>query len=148
MARSHETQATEAREKATELETEIEALEDLRDEVLDADRIGDTRLSKLFHEARTTRKGHWKTVSAFIRIEDGEAVVDHLDKLSDGHWSPETRQRYDAIIGVGVRPFMESAMFKSMVRDAIQHNIDGARQNLQHYREDAKTHEHMAEREA
>lgn len=145
MARSHQDRAAEAEQKANDYQIQKDALTDLKTEVMNADRIGETRLSKLFHEARTTRKGHWKSVHAFITINDGVAEVDHLDKLTDGYWPPETRNRYNAIVSVGVRPFMETDIFKSLVRDDIQRAIDGLKQNEQRYREDAKTHRYMAE---
>ena len=140
MAQDSQQRIDEAREKAEQYEAEAEALEALRDEVLNADRIADTRLSGLFHEARTTRKGYWKSVHAFVNIgEDGKVVVDSLDKLSDGYWSPETRDRYDAILSVPVRPFMETDMFKSIIRDEISQAVSPRRQNAHRYREDAKT---------
>lgn len=119
MAASHQSSDdVEAKIEATN--AEIEAIEALEDEIKNADAIGDTRLSGLFHEARTTSKGHWKKVSAFCNIEDGEIVVDHLDKLSDGRWSPETRNRYDLVISVGIRPFMDSAEFRRAASDDLR----------------------------
>ena len=128
MAASHQTKIEEHKAKIEAKNAEIEALETLQDEISSADKIAETRLSKLFHEARTTKKGHWKSVTAFCDIEDGEIVVKSLDKISDGRWSPETRQRYDVLISVGVRPFMEARNFKRTVQDDITQAIQG-RQN-------------------
>lgn len=128
MAASHQTKIEEYKAKIEAKNAEIEALETLQDEISSADKIAETRLSKLFHEARTTKKGHWKSVTAFCDIEDGEIVVKSLDKISDGRWSPETRQRYDVLISVGVRPFMEARNFKRTVQDDITQAIQG-RQN-------------------
>ena len=98
---------------------EVTAIEEVEQELQNADSIGDTRLSKLFHEARTTSNDHWQTVSAFCNIIDGELTVDHLDKLSAGRWSPETRQRYDVIISVGIRPFMRPDDFKDRMKSEL-----------------------------
>jgi hypothetical protein len=125
------------REKEAEYEAEYGAYDRLTSALESAERIGETRLSKLFHEARTTRKGHWKTVSAFCRIseseESDEAVVevDHLDKLSEGRWRPEVRRRYDLVLSVPVRPFMEADTFRSYVRDDIRRAMQSARQSQQ-----------------
>lgn len=144
MAGSHETRAAEKREKANEYDAVADALEALREEVMEADRIGDTQLSKLFHEARTNRPDAWKSATAFIDIEDGEAVVDSVSKLRDGRWSPETRNRHDALVTVGVRPFMGTSEFKAAVRDDLEQRIRGARANANSAREAANVIEHRA----
>jgi len=65
MAASHRSSDdVEAKIEATN--AEIAAIEALEDEIDNAETIGETRLSGLFHEARTTKKGHWKTASAFL----------------------------------------------------------------------------------
>lgn len=130
--------AAEHRQRAEEYEAQIDALEDLRHEVMEADSIGDTRLSELFHEARTNRPDVWNSATAFIVVEDGEAVVDHVSKLREGSWSPETRDRFDALISVGVRPFMDTAEFRDWVDYQVQEAIQGASQNAHHARETAE----------
>jgi len=126
----------ELREKEAEYQAEYRAYDELKSELEEAERVGETRLSELFHEARTTRS-HWKTVSAFCRVsesdESGEAEVevDHIDKLSDGRWSPETRQRYDLVLSVPVQPFMEADGFRSYVRGDLQRAMHSARQSQQ-----------------
>jgi len=118
MAASHRS-SDDVEAKIDATNAEIAAIEALEDEIDNAETIGETRLSGLFHEARTTSKGHWKKVSAFCNIEDGEIVVETLDKLSDGRWSPETRNRYDVVISVGIRPFMESSEFRRAAKDDL-----------------------------
>lgn len=145
MARSHQERAEEMREKADEYEAEIEALEALKEEVQTAERIGDTKLSSLFHEARTNRAGTWTKASAFVNIEDGEAVVEKVSKLREGRWAPRTRDRYDAVISVGVRPFMETDVFKSLVRDSLSQQIMGARSSYQNAQQRAEDLENIAE---
>ena len=136
---------SELRETADEYDATADALEELREEVMEADQIGDTRLSKLFHEARTNRPDTWKSVTAFIDIEDGEDVVDSVSKLRDGRWAPETRSRHDALVSVGVRPFMEADIFKSLVRDDLEQRIRGARANASEKRDAAKVIEQREE---
>lgn len=129
MARSRQERAEEQREKAKQYDVVATALEDLRDEVNNADSIGETRLSELFHEARTNRPDIWKSASAFVDIEDGEAVVKDVSKLRDGRWAPEVRDRHDAVVSVGVRAFMETDIFKSLARDDLHQRIQAAKQN-------------------
>lgn len=148
MARRHDNDPATHREKANDCERQIEALEALRNEVLEADRIGETRLSELFHEARTSRPDVWKSATAFINIVDGEAVVDHVEKLRDGYWSPETRDRFDALISVGVRPFMDSATFRGWAGDEITQKQAALAQNAHAAREHADYLEHRQERRA
>lgn len=147
MAASHQTRAEEQREKADEYEAVLEALEELRDEVLEADQIGETRLSKLFHEARTSRKSSWKKATAFVDVEDGEAVVDSVAKIREGRWAPETTKPHDAVVSVGIRPFMETDVFKSMIRDRLERDIRGARTNAADAERSAEMHERRAEQD-
>jgi hypothetical protein len=148
MARSHEERAEEQREKAAEYDAVADALEQLRDELLEADSIGETRLSELCHEARTNRPDTWNSATAFVDVDEGEAVVDSVSKLREGSWSPETRDRYDALVSVGVRPFMETSMFRSWAGDDLRQAIQGARQNAQQARRAADDIERLAERSA
>lgn len=147
MAASYQTRAENAREKADEYEAVAEALEELREEVLEADQIGETRLSKLFHEARTNRKSTWNKATAFVDIEDGEAVVDSVSKLRDGRWSPETTKQHDAVVSVGIRPFMATDVFQSMVRDSLEQAIRGNRQNAGDAEKRAEDLERRAEQD-
>lgn len=116
--------------KIEELRNEIEVLEDLDEDVQDADSIAETVLSELFHEARTTSKRHWKSASAFVNIDEDGIDVDHVEKISDGHWSPETRNRYDAIVSVPILPFMVTPEFKQAVRAELRQQIQGRQDNL------------------
>lgn len=134
MAASHQSR-DEIEGQIEDKQQEIDAIAELEIEIMESDSIGETRLSGLFHEARTTSADHWSSVSAFCQIEDGEVVVDHLDKLSDGRWAPEVRDRYDVIIGVSIRPFMDSQQFRHAVESEISQAKRGREQGIQH-RED------------
>lgn len=145
MAASHQQRADENREIADRLEAKADALEALLEEIKTAETIGETRLSKLFHEARTTSKRQWSTVTAFVDIEDGEAEVRSIDKLSAGTWSPETRERYDLVLSVGIRPFMDSEMFVDTISWKLEDISRTARANAAQYRQDADAIERRAE---
>ena len=145
MAASHQQRIEEYKADIEAKRAEVDALESLQTEISSADAIGDTRLSELFHEARTTSKGHWRSVTAFCDIEDGEVVVKSIDKLSEGRWSPGVRKRYDVAIHVGVRPFMGSADFKHTVEDNIQQHIQGRTGTIESLRSSIKNIEHYAD---
>jgi hypothetical protein len=136
---------SEARERAAEYRERSRALAELRDEVLEADSIGETRLSKLFHEARTNRPDNWSAVTAFIDVEDGEAVVSKVSKLREGDWTPETRKRHDALISIGIRPFMDSDMFRTWAQGQIDQVRLGLEDNASHYEERAHMSEHYGD---
>jgi hypothetical protein len=100
------------------------ALESLDETMQNCDSVGETRLSGLFHVARTTSQRHWKTVTAFCDLDDdGELAVTSVCKLSDGRWAPETRDAHDVIINMSINPFMRGDYFCHCVRDDISEKI-------------------------
>ena len=129
-------QAAHQREKAAEYEALADALEDLLAEVETADSIGETRLSTLFHEARTNSAEGTAYVTTFIDVEDGVAVVRDV-KLRDGQWSAEMRSQYDALLSVLVEPLMDSSEFTETLRYNVQYLIRGARNNATECRQRA-----------
>jgi len=143
---SHEARAEEAREQAAEYEAHADALKALRDEVVEGDSIGETRLAELFHEVRTSSPRSWDSATAFIDINDGEAVVDHVSRLREGSWSPETRDRFDALVSISIDPFQSTKEFKQVARFNLNQKIDGAQQNAASARRRAKDAERLAER--
>jgi hypothetical protein len=100
------------------------ALESLDETMQNCDSVGDTRLSGLFHEARTTSPGYWTTVTAFCDLDaDGELEVTSICKLSDGRWAPETRDAHDVILHMSINPFMRGDYFCDRVRDDISEQV-------------------------
>ncbi len=100
------------------------ALESLDEAMQNCESVGDTRLSGLFHEARTTSTRHWKTVTAFCDLDaDGELEVTKVSKLSDGRWAPETRDAHDVILNMSIDPFMRGDYFCHCVRDDISEKV-------------------------
>lgn len=104
-------------------ERKIEALNGLRDDVLNTGSIGETALSELFYEARTTTPNYWNSVTAFIDIDDGVVEIDRVKKLMSGRWDPQTRSRHDMLISVNIIPFMESRVFRDVVTSQIDEEI-------------------------
>ncbi len=89
-------------------------------EVKDADSLGETKFSKLFHEARTStpdnhRTNGYSSVTVQVRIQDGEFQV---------HSKPvKTRQgerlrgtdSWDAKVSLTVKPFMEARIARNEI---------------------------------
>jgi len=85
-----------------------EVVENTIESVRNADSLGETQFSTLFHEARTTGRNRATGVSLQVRVRDGEFEV---------HESPvKTRQgehlrgtdAWDGIISIPVKPFMDT----------------------------------------
>ncbi len=88
--------------------------------IRNADTIGETKFSKLFHEARTTtpsgvRTNGYSGVSVQIRVKDGELQV-HNDpvKTRQGEHLRGT-DKWDSIISIPVKPFMETRTAKNEI---------------------------------
>ncbi|GAB7021082.1 hypothetical protein [Halostagnicola bangensis] len=103
----------------------VEALEDLREEV-QSDPIEQTRLSGLYEEASTARVDLWNTVTAFIDIENGQAVVTEESKLAAGKWAPEIVDDCDAMLTVDVQHGLTEQMFESIVQEKLSELIGEA----------------------
>ncbi len=103
----------------------VEALEDLREEV-QSKPIGETRLAGLFEEASTARVDLWNTVTAFIDIEDGQAVVTEESKLAEGKWAPEIVDDCDTMLTVDVQRGLTDDLFESIVTEKLSEKIKKA----------------------
>lgn len=113
-----------------EYEALADALEDLRDEVT-AEPIKESRLEGLFDEATTSNPDIWNTVTAFIDIEDGDAVVTDESKLAQGKWAPEIVDDCDAMITVDVQYAQMPDEFKYTVLKKIEEKIEAARERAE-----------------
>jgi hypothetical protein len=121
-----------------DLETMIEQLqkerlliEEIRDDVLEADALGDTPFSELFHEARTSKE-NWSKVSAFCDCGGEEVTIEAVDRLLNGEWSPETRQNYDFIISLPVVAFMSTEVARRHIIDELMQALQGKIQSIEH----------------
>jgi len=81
------------------------AIEALIREVGTADRLADTPFSALFHEARTTSRRIYSSVTVRVHVEDGEVTVGDPVKTEPGqHYRPHEGQP----IHLRIQPFMDT----------------------------------------
>ncbi|NKE37571.1 hypothetical protein GWG54_17525 [Natronococcus sp. JC468] len=112
----------ELRERAAEDEAIADALEDLVVELRD-EPIKESRLEGLFDEATTSDPGIWNTVTAFIDVEDREAVVTDESKLARGKWAPEIVEGCDAMVTIDVQRGLMPDDFAYLVGSELQDRI-------------------------
>ncbi|SIS05937.1 hypothetical protein [Natronorubrum thiooxidans] len=120
---------------AAEYEALADALEDLRDDVA-AQPIKESRLEALFDEATTSDPQIWNTVTAFIDLEDGDAVVTEESKLARGKWAPEIVDDCDAMLTVDVEYGQMPDAFKYTVVKKLDAQIEDARERAAAARDD------------
>jgi len=89
MTRDTDDSPADLRERAARDEEIADALEDLLAELRDED-IKGSRLEGLFDEVSSSDPNIWNIVSAFIDVEDGEAVIADESKLAQGSWAPRS----------------------------------------------------------
>ncbi|MDQ2049203.1 hypothetical protein RBH26_01770 [Natronolimnohabitans sp. A-GB9] len=120
---------------AAEYEELATALEDLREEVA-TEQIRDSRLEGLFDEATTSNPNLWNTVTAFIDVEDGEAVVTEESKLAQGKWAPEIVDDCDAMVTVDINYGQMPDDFKYTVVKKLDEKIETAKTEAAQAREE------------
>ncbi|WP_226480662.1 hypothetical protein [Natrinema amylolyticum] len=89
------------REDAARYDEIADGLEDLLAELRDEE-LKDSRLEGLFDEVSSSDPNIWNIVSAFIDVEDGEAVVTDESKLAQGSWAPEIIEGCDTMITLDI----------------------------------------------
>lgn len=105
--------------------TVVDVIDSQIETLSNADSIGDTVFSRLFHEARTTSRRRATGVSLQVRVSDGEF---------ESHKNPVKTRRgehlrgtdaWDYIVSIPVKPFMETQTAKSEIirqlRDMKRH---------------------------
>ncbi|MXV62343.1 hypothetical protein GS429_09770 [Natronorubrum sp. JWXQ-INN-674] len=112
---------------AAEYEALADALKDLRDEIA-AEPIKESRLEGLFDEATTSDPQIWNTVTAFIDLEDGRAVVTEESKLARGKWAPEIVDDCDAMVTVDIEYGQMPDEFKYSVLKKLDGKIEQAQE--------------------
>ncbi|MFC4439564.1 MULTISPECIES: hypothetical protein [Natrialbaceae] len=112
----------ELRERADEYEAIADALTDLVIELRD-EPVRESRLEGLFDEATTSNPQIWNIVTAFIDVEDGEAVVTDESKLAEGKWAPEIVEGCDAMVTVDVQRGLMPDDFKYLVGSKLEDEI-------------------------
>ena len=115
------------REEAAEYDEIVAALEALTEEVRD-EPVKGSRLEGLYDEITTSDPGIWNTATAFIDVEDGEAVVTEESKLAQGKWAPEIVEGCDAMVTLEVQTGLMPDDFKYLVSKELEDAIDDCRE--------------------
>ncbi|MBZ6495707.1 hypothetical protein [Natrinema longum] len=124
------------REDATEYEEIADALEDLLEELREAELKG-SRLEGLFDEVSSSNPNIWNIVSAFIDVEDGEAVVTDESKLAQGSWAPEIVEGCDTMITLDIEYGMMPDEFTYTAGKKLSQRIEEFRQQAAEARQKA-----------
>ncbi|NGM70045.1 hypothetical protein G6M89_13695 [Natronolimnobius sp. AArcel1] len=132
------------RAEAAEYEETVDALEDLVVELRD-EPIRESRLEGLFDEATTSNPGIWNIVTAFIDIEDGEAIVTDESKLAQGKWAPEIVDDCDVMVTIDIQPGLMPDDFKYLVGKKLQDKMDEFREQAAKARQRAADLESAAD---
>ncbi len=128
--------AARLREEADGFDAQATALEGLRGEMAD-EPVPETRLAGLFEEAAGSDPRIWNTVTAFIDVEDGEAVVTDESKLAEGKWAPEIVEDCDAMITVEVGTGWTPERFVDVTREKLGERATEARELARERRDEA-----------
>lgn len=117
------------------MEDKTSTIEDVIQEVRDADSIAETPFSSLFHEARTTNT-MYSTVSVQVRVIDGGKFETHPSpvKTRQGEHLRGT-DAWDTIISLPVVPFMKT----EIARNELVRRLERWKQNEQQKQYMAKT---------
>ena len=121
---------------AAEYEALADALEDLREDIA-TEPLRDSQLEGLFDEATTSNPNIWNTVTAFIDLEDGEAVVTEESKLAQGSWAPEIVDDCDAMLTVDINYGQMPDEFTYTVTKKLDAKIEEARAEAEAARDGA-----------
>ena len=104
--------------------------------VKEADSLGDTQFSKLFHEARTTGRNRATGVTLQVRVKDGEFEVhDKPVKTRQGEHLRGTNA-WDSMVSLPVKPFMDTGT----ARDEIVRQLRAFQRNQAAKEEREKQH--------
>ncbi len=128
----------ERTERAAEYEAMADALEDLVVELRD-EPIKESRLEGLFDEATTSDPRIWNTVTAFIDVEDGKAVVTDESKLAQGSWAPEIVEGCDTMVTIDVQRGLMPDDFTYAVGKKLSEQIEEFRAKAAEARADDET---------
>lgn len=147
------TQPTDPEKRREKAETKRElaaAVEQLRQTLKSAEKVADTPLSKLFHEARTRSRDPHRSVSLFLDY-DHEAETWEASKvtpLQQGeHWNSDARNAHDLTLSIGIKSFMDSDTFRDVIGGDLSRGVQSLKQDAQRYEEGAKHIEQMRNRE-
>ncbi|QKY20649.1 hypothetical protein B4589_009755 [Halolamina sp. CBA1230] len=113
--------------RTEQLKNEMAALEELREELEQAESIGDTRLSELFHEARTADTDIYSGATCILGLED-EAYPTDVIKTRPGEHLRDNPGF--AAVSCPAKPFMTSERFVDIVDEQLWSIIDSKQNTL------------------
>lgn len=140
MTRDDGQSPADLREEADSADEIADALEDLLAELREED-IKGARLEGLFDEASSSNPNIWNTVTAFIDVEDGEAVVTDESKLAQGSWAPEIVEGCDTMVTVDIDYGMMPDDFTYTVSKKLNQRIEEFREQAAEARQKAEDFE-------
>ena len=114
-----------------QLQKERLLIEDTCDDVVNADTLGDTPFSEVFHVARTS-KTYWNKATAFCDCGGEEVTVEAVKRLRKGERSPELREKYDFTVSIPVRAFMDTETARRRIADQLMQALRGKIQSIEH----------------
>ncbi len=126
------------REEADRYEEIADALEALVIELRD-EQLPESRLEGLFDEVSTSNPDIWNTATAFIDVEDGEAIVTEVSKLAQGKWAPEIVDDCDTMITLDIEYGMMPDDFKYAAGKKLSERIETFRADAADARQRADT---------
>ncbi len=132
------------RAAAAEAEAVVTALESLRTDLAEQS-VRDSPFEGLFDEVTTANPSLWNRVTAFIEVEDGEAVVTEESKLAQGKWAPEIVDDCDAMVTLEVQRGLMPDDFTYLVERELADEIERLRAEAADHRQAAAEHEESAE---
>ncbi len=111
-----------------------DALEELVIELRD-EPVKGSRLEGLFDEVSSSDPQIWNTATAFIDVEDGEAIVTDESKLAQGKWAPEIVEDCDTMITLDIEYGMMPDDFKYAAGKRLSQRIEEFRERAEAARE-------------
>ena len=124
------------REEAARKEAIADALEALVIELRD-EPVKGSRLEGLFDEVSSSNPDIWNTATAFIDVEDGEAIVTDESKLAQGKWAPEIVDDCDTMVTLDIEYGMMPDDFKYAAGKKLSQQIETFREEATQAREEA-----------
>lgn len=140
MAWDHSEDPDRLRAQAAEYDDVVAGLEGLLAE-LDEEPIERSRLEELYDQVTTANPRIWNTATAFVDVEDGEAVVTEVSKLAQGKWAPEIVEDCDAMLTLEIQPGLAGDDVAFLAGRELADRIDELRE------EAAKTRQRAADLE-
>ncbi len=128
--------AAALREEAERKEEIAAALEELVIELRD-EPVKGSRLEGLFDEVSSSNPDIWNIATAFIDVENGEAIVTEESKLAQGKWAPEIVDDCDTMVTLDIEYGMMPDDFKYAAGKQLSQQIEAFRDEAAQARQEA-----------